>query len=312
LVIWSGFFGVPRSRFLDNLDGMSFLSSTRLLVALALLAALPVHADATAAPSQTGKDPYNSPIDFWGKVVDEKGNPVEGATATFIINISPDTAHESTVTVPSDAAGLFSLTGKRGRGIAVSVAKDGYASTSGSFNLNYSLKGKVEQPFPTQKNPSLFELQKKGAVLDLIYNQMVVPLTKAGAPLDIDLATGKLVAESLSDVKIENWVTGRRGDAAQPLSWKCRVTAIAGGLQLRSDPLAFEAPSSGYTPQDEFTLPAADAPPGGDMVKQYFLAISGNRHARITLWLISGKKNSLRIEYYLNSQPGDPNLKPVN
>ena len=304
-------FGVPRSRFLDNLDGMSFLSSTRLLVALALLAAFPVHADETATSSQAGKNPYNAPIDFWGKVVDEKGTPVEGATATFIINISPDT-HESTVTVPSDAGGLFSLTGRKGLGVSVSVAKDGYAPTSGSFNLNYWLKGKLEQPFPTREHPTLFELKKRGTAMDLIYNQMVVPLTKAGAPVDIDLAAGKLVAESLADVKIENWVTGRLGDAAHPLSWKCRVTAIAGGLQPRSAPLAFAAPSSGYTPQDEFTLPAADAPPGGDLTKQYFLAIGGNRRARISLWLISGKKNSLHIEYYLNPQPGDSNLKPAN
>ncbi len=293
---------------------MSFLSSTRLLVALAaaFFAALPVHADGTTARSQTGKDRDNVPIDFWGKVVDEKGNPVEGATATFIISSIPDNTHETTVTVPSNAVGLFSLTGTKGIGIAVSVAKDGYAPMSGSIGLNYWLKGKLEQPFPTQERPRLFALKKKGAPVDLIYNQMVVPLTKEGAPLDIDLADGKLVAEILADVKIENWVTGHPGDAAHPLSWKCRVTAIAGGLQPRSDPLAFEAPSSGYTPQDEFTLPAADAPPGGDLVKQYFLAIGGNRRARISLWLISGKKNSLHIEYYLNPEPGDPNLKPAN
>src|SRR5271154_7173205 len=69
-----------------------------------------------------------NPINFWGKVVDQNGAPIAGATATFTLSSKAFAEDDSKLVVVTDAKGLFSLTGKTGMGISVWVSKDGYYS----------------------------------------------------------------------------------------------------------------------------------------------------------------------------------------
>ncbi|MGC3960489.1 MAG: carboxypeptidase-like regulatory domain-containing protein [Verrucomicrobiota bacterium] len=85
------------------------------------------------------------PIEFYGRVVDEKGNPVTGAVAHFewdgtVTNKNAmelrDWPKISTETT-TDSNGLFSLTGKSGTQLDVSVGKTGYYSSRSNRGVQY-------------------------------------------------------------------------------------------------------------------------------------------------------------------------------
>ncbi|PAW79529.1 MAG: hypothetical protein B9S32_03050 [Verrucomicrobia bacterium Tous-C9LFEB] len=258
------------------------------------------------------KQAYASPIEFWGKVVDQDGNPIEGAQIKFTINNTPDPyGNLPTEIVLSDANGLFSLTGKNGLGLSVWVSKEGYYSTSNqsSISLNYSLKGGVDQPFPTQDHPSVFVLKKKGQGAALIHKKLKVPIPKNGTSVEINLAQGKVVAAGQGDLKIESWVNDDVKDRIHPYPWKCQVTILGGGWQLKTEGLDFAAPADGYQAQDQVEMTVDNSHWSRDMVRQYFLHLNGDRYVRMRFWMINGGNNFVDLDYYLNPQSGDRNLE---
>jgi len=91
------------------------------------------------------------PINFYGKVVDENGQPVIGASAHFewdgnatnkqAMDWNEEQTIKNSADVISDAAGLFSLTNKSGTELDVSAGKAGYYSSRrnrGAENFKYS------------------------------------------------------------------------------------------------------------------------------------------------------------------------------
>jgi hypothetical protein len=271
------------------------------------------------------KQVAKSPTDFWGKVVDQKGAPIEGAKATF--NLGPktldDDADEDKIVVLTDAKGLFSLTGKTGGGFSVWVSKDGYYSDpdQASASLPYwrrmlypqtsaFMRNGAWQPFPTEKQPTVFTLTKKGQpAADLIRKHVRVAMPKDGTPVDIDLVKGRVAAAGQGDLRVESWVTDNGKDLVHRYPWKCRVTVLGGGLQSRVDRLAFQAPASGYQLSDEVNMTTDGDHWSANMNKQYFLQIGGNRYARMHFWMGSGGHNFLDIDYFLNPKPNDLNLE---
>jgi hypothetical protein len=266
----------------------------------------------------------NSPINFWGKVVDQNGAPIEGATAKISVTgkLFDEDEDNPKIVVLSDASGLFSLTGKTGLGISVWVSKDGYYSISGQADasLNYFLKSKnplisfnragTNVPFPTEQQPTIFTLTKKGqSAANLIHKFIRVPIPKDGTPVDINLAQGRVAPAGQGDLQVQSWVTDNGKDVVHPFAWKCLVKVLGGGLQTRAGKLDFHAPSSGYQPQEQVAMANGDEHWSKSMHKQSFLQLSGNRYARVRFEMINGGNNLLNLDYFLNPTPGDTNLE---
>jgi len=96
-------------------------------------AKLPAGVQATLAEKQKAYvDAFDSPVDFWGKVIDDKGNPVAAATAMCTLNDKPNAYEDNGGTklnLTSDEQGLFSLTGKHGASLAVTIKKTATSTT---------------------------------------------------------------------------------------------------------------------------------------------------------------------------------------
>lgn len=77
----------------------------------------------------------NTSISFYGKVIDDKGDPVPGANITYQVGdkIDPN-ADGSKYSGASDKNGDFSLTGRHGVDLYVNVSKDGYYRTPRSMD----------------------------------------------------------------------------------------------------------------------------------------------------------------------------------
>ena len=74
---------------------------------------------------------WQTPIEFYGRVVDENTNPVAGASITFGWSELPTQEAARKTTTMSNAKGLFSLHDKRGPALDVWVGKEGYYSSHG-------------------------------------------------------------------------------------------------------------------------------------------------------------------------------------
>lgn len=102
----------------------------------------------------------NRPIEFYGKAVDEKGDPLSGATVRFGCVVFPE--NHFTTNAVTDAQGMFSLTGVTGAVLNVRMSKEGYEEVQGTNQSSfayYSLGGTGFYPDPN--NPVIFYLRKK-------------------------------------------------------------------------------------------------------------------------------------------------------
>jgi len=136
---------------------------------------------------------WKMPIEFYGKVVDQFGQPVVNAEVvlnwTTVIGPIPD-PKKRIFTGPD---GKFEITGIQGNGISVDILKEGYDRTvnsQGDFEYASFFQDNFHVPDPN--NPVVFRLQKlMGA--DPMYKYLSfgeIPL--GGAPLVYNVEKGKI------------------------------------------------------------------------------------------------------------------------
>lgn len=254
---------------------------------------------------------FLTPIAFWGKVVDESGRPVSGATVKLGANDNPNPMGEgSTYELTADANGLFSIKDIRGISLSVQVSKDGYYSTDQSQGkANYVLKNNTDLPVPTPGNPSIFVLRKMGVAAALVRAENSANLPKNGAPVMIDLELGKVSTQG--DVKVECWVQDQGVDTSvyNPYDWRCVITVPGGGLVERADSLDFMAPDGSYQPSDVIQMPKTVERWRQQASKEYFIKRANGTFGRVQIRVVTGANNYVRFESYMNPETGNRNLQ---
>jgi hypothetical protein len=101
---------------------------------------------------------YKRPIAFYGKVVDEAGNPIPDASIVASI-AGPDGDKE--VALKSNSQGLFSIKDLKGKFITVEMDKRGYGrgpQSYGTFEFAEFFSERFYQPDPS--NPVVFVLPR--------------------------------------------------------------------------------------------------------------------------------------------------------
>ncbi len=197
-----------------------------------------------------------TPIEFYGKVVDQNGDPVSEANVDYG-TIDKFDANGSNYRGRSDENGNFSISGIRGQ-LTVGVQKDGYYNIHGksdaAFAYGVGPDATRKEP-PTKDNPAVFVLQKKGLADPLIPvdgGQIDIPRT--GEPFSIDLATGK---PGHGDLQVETWI----GDSSQRrFDWRYRLSVPGGGLAERKGQFDFEAPGDNYQTSIDVNMSANNEP----------------------------------------------------
>jgi len=249
-------------------------------------------------------------MSFWGKVVDDKGEPVPGATVQLQANSNPDPMGGGTTYIrDTDEQGRFLIVGARGITLTVEVSKAGYYSTEQSRGTaNYVLNSKTALPIPTADAPAVFVLRRMGVPVPLIrVAPRPVRLPKNGTPVDISLRTGQ--AGGADRLRVECWTEDQNKDTQGQYSWRCRISVPGGGLAERTDQYDFEAPTNGYQSTQEIAMTASAPKWRKGVDKNYFAKLPGNNYARFVFKLTTGGEHFFVIESYLNPEPGNRNLE---
>ncbi|HTB79773.1 MAG TPA: carboxypeptidase-like regulatory domain-containing protein [Opitutaceae bacterium] len=253
-----------------------------------------------------------TPINFYGKVVDEKGHSIPEANVSISFADTPWEGHTK-ITEKTDDSGMFHVIG-HGLGIVIQVSKAGYYHLKQSDgNFGYSKAGGPIDPHPDAAEPAIFVLRKIGSPVKLIQLERDYSISKDGKPVEISLTTGKQVLGGQGDIKVEAWTydQGHQTNSNLPYDWHCRISVSdGGGLIARTSEFDFEAPVDGYVTSDEINMPASGVSKWRSQVsREYFMKLSGDRYARMKFEMTAGGDHFFGIESYLNPSSGDRNLE---
>jgi len=261
---------------------------------------------------KTEADPvydWKRPINFWGRVVDESNEPITTVSVHFVWN---DTNGTSEADTTSDGNGFFSLTDRKGKGLSVSIGKEGYYGTSSS-RQSFEYANPANGLFtPDQMNPVVFHLRKKGLGVDLIVSQngmstfMKISPPANGSPVFLDFFAHQV--GNSGQLKIEGWKEPKDHKTAQN-NWGFRLTVPDGGLVEDTDDLSFEAPDIDYQSVWEWHFTDGAADWQGGINKKYYIKFSNPPRYGTINFNTSAFTPTVYLEYKINPD-GSRNLEP--
>lgn len=257
---------------------------------------------------------FSSPIEFYGRVIDQEGDPVPyanvGYTAADKFNASG-----SNYTGQADAEGNFHIAGIRGAGLGVAVRKDGYyfvdettdqSVLSSAATFAYGMgPDSYRRPAPTKDKPAVFVLHKMGETTPLVRVERSAHIPKDGTPVTVDLRTGQLSPNG--NFRIEAWTAAPAG--GRKFTWRCRITVPDGGIVERKGQFDFEAPEDGYEESVELGMQQDAKQWTSQQQRNFFMKLSDGRYARVNFRMIAGGNHYFVLESFLNPKPGDRNLE---
>jgi hypothetical protein len=256
-------------------------------------------------------DQVQRPIIFYGKVVDEKDQPVEGARAELTwTQFYPEGTF--TTNLLTDQSGSFSLQNGKGATLSVSIAKTGYyeIKSLNQTSFRYSVVGGAEPFHPDISNPVVFHLRKKSPGAALITSRhgmspvMEFSIPGDGSNVHIDFlnrTVGNQGQMELSATKPPK--TADRG----PKAWSFRMSIPDGGFIEENDEFPLEAPTSGYAPTVEFNFSPDDANWRDAIGKHYYIEFGQPpKYGRIDIG--TGIYRGVQLGYAINPT-GSPDLE---
>jgi hypothetical protein len=237
-------------------------------------------------------------IVLYGRVIDQSGSPVSDANVAGTIQVNNGIREGSDkISLSTDANGLFTITGYKGKGLGIMIKKTGYALATKDTTFVYShLWPEAERHVPDANNPVVFKMWKlQGAEpLVTIDQRYKVPYTSSA--LYFDLVNGKAV-QAGGDIKIT--VSRPPGIVSQnnPQNWSVQVEAVDGGLietSMAEARVTYVAPDNGYQPSDGLLMSITNH--WSDLVQQMYFVTSRNGQVFSKIFLSTG----------VNANPGDP------
>ena len=251
-------------------------------------------------------DDWRTPIEFYGRVVDETGMAVVGATIYFGWNDLSAEGH-STRNSASDSGGVFSLTGIHGKGLSVRVEKAGYY-TSRRDRDSFMYAGDNVNFVPNPDQPVTFHLRKRGQAEALVTIYKSFQISKDGTPVFIDLINKTVVPATESGIKVECRTEAPEKRGA-PFNWKCRISVPGGGLQPNTNEFGFLAPDGGYVASDEMDMTQPTPTRWQSFAtREYFVRTGNGRHGRLSFRMVAGGDHFCFIEGVMNPS-GSRNLE---
>jgi hypothetical protein len=240
---------------------------------------------------------WKMPVNFYGKVIDQASQPVQGAKVRFQWT-DMSAAGTTEKFTETDAQGMFSLTGEKGKNLGVYVSRDGYhAVRDGRRNFEYAAFFEPNYIEPDPNNPVIFQLIKKQEAQPLIKTEQEIRLPQIGS------ATAVRLDDTIS---LEVSLLANQIKPDQP--WSIRVAVTGGGLQTAADEFPVKAPTDGY--QSSVAIDRKSPKPSGwsGLYQGGVLYVkTAQGYGRVEIRMLAGD-NKARVTTYLNPA-GSRNLE---
>lgn len=225
---------------------------------------------------------WKTPIEFYGKAIDQFSNGVEGASVVLAWTTAIGPIPDPEKRMLSEPNGLFSVSDIQGKRLVVDVSKEGYLSTSNSHD-SFEYSDFTDELFhvPDSNNPVIFRLQKLMGAEPMYKFLTHGKITPDGAPLVLNIKTGQISADG--DLACSVTVGPGRGDFGTA-DFTVTLRGLNGAEFKQSDEeFLFHAPESGY--QSELALVANVADPNyrAAQTLRFYAKTGGGKYASVEL-----------------------------
>ena len=257
-------------------------------------------------------EPYNNqfkqPRSFYGKIIDQYGQPVVGVQVTGSIEVLNGLGNElqtQTYNTQSDSEGLFAFTGKTGAPINVVVKKEGYIM-GGRGDVYHGPPGEKTTP----DDRAVLTMWKLHVPEPLLSYNIDSQVPYDGTPITFDIATGKQTSDGELRVTLtRSPLDVRRG--RDIFDWTIRTEIIGGGLITENDPYPYWARENGYVPLFEFSMGSNNIPWHSTITQNFYIKTARGQYGRMQASVYSALTPA-RIQFGFTINPsGSQNLEPA-
>ncbi len=264
---------------------------------------------------------YETPIELYGKVVDQHGKPIEGANVTVHAHGKPFCDGSAPVArLTSGADGGFSMLGLKGFQLAVMADKKGFIYYS---PLGGPASTSLVSQSTTPKSPLVLTLHDPGPMEPLVHvPQKLWNLPSDGAPRRIALNSEKGVGVHQIEFRfISEWRNLPQDNEinSKLFNWSFEARIPGGGfIQNKRDlnmkaVYQFEAPEEPYQETIKYDFPASIPNRWKVKVKDsFFVKFPDGTYGRIR-FDVEGftDQTPLYMETFWNPKPGSRNLSSL-
>jgi len=250
-------------------------------------------------------------ISFYGKVVDQEGNPVVGAVVTgyrayypIIPNLDLSRSAED-VRLVTDPNGVFSMIDEKVASLTVQkITKSGYEiQANRTYKLSrggYKMIEKITNP----DKPVIFHAWKKSqAEEQLFIDERRINFDPSGRIYAIDLFHfGKGVKSNVRDVRM-SCKRPLELENGSKFDWVFTIEAIDGGIIESEDSFMYIAPKAGYLSKWKFSMKKDDHNWVSNITRNFYLKSRNDQvFGRMMLTIKPHYNNNCRVnaEWSLN------------
>ncbi|MEQ1748333.1 MAG: carboxypeptidase-like regulatory domain-containing protein [Prosthecobacter sp.] len=267
---------------------------------------------------------YHAPINLYGQVIDQYGNPVADADVQAHVATSPTMQSNSgkKICTKTDASGFFAIERERGASMYVRVEKAGFYRYFGTSippgkvgseeNFHYGFNTGKGLHVANKRAPVVFHLWKADFPRLALIRQRddgAWGIKNHGTPRKIPFNSAR--RNDGHFIEVQNWSDQTQKNAEHHYTWRMRISVPNGELAPRNGELDFTAPLTGYVPSYEFEMPASLEGrkwTDGKNVS-FFVRFNDGVHARFGGKMLAGyDPPQLSFEGYLNPEPESRNL----
>lgn len=221
---------------------------------------------------------FQTKIDFYGQVVDQDGNVIEGARVFY----SPDSdlralgGNSPRFEMLTEKDGLFAIHAK-GTGMYVSVKKQGYRDVrikvagpikpgdrvgSGERIQYFAMEAGPEfNHRPMENHPVQFTLRKIGKIYKLLATDRLLSPKSNGEPLRVSLNGNNGSGHEIQIIcRSDYGLVSAQAGVPHQYAWSFEIVVENGGIRETKDEERLEAPEGGYIPK--LTMASMDVSAG--------------------------------------------------
>ncbi len=285
----------------------------------------------------------NGPVEFYGKVLDQYGEPVVGARIPLELLADSETVlkkllsginnmgiliNEENFVTYSDNEGKFSVHDRRGTSLrVVSIEKEGYLADKKGDIINFR-PTRTRRHQPDAQNPKVYQLWKKGKPEPLlrihgISERIKAENNRAGDKHFITMKKFDRRAKAYKDDTLFSspifyiqGVSEKVSEVREPpgtpkgRNWWIEIGFVDGGLQVTNDLFPYLAPETGYEQALRYEAKRGDPDWDYEVEQQIYFKHAGNYGTcKLKLGALDGGIRAECYRAYINPN-GSRNLEP--
>jgi len=248
----------------------------------------------------------SKPLDFYGKVVDQHGEPITGVkvNARVGLYVSFTRSGGKDYFTETDSSGRFSFVGVHGAGAGFVLKKEGY-----TYDQRSPSSSRPNDYVPDVNKPVIFTMWKLQGAEPIVHTKVHAYVPCDGTAMSYDILTGHKAANG--DLVLTLTRTPVDIERGRPFDWKATVELRNGGGVIPiNEAYPNEAPAEGYEPKLTVEMPASMKGWDAAFERSYYFK-SGKVYGRMTVSIqadFQPPPTSFDVEIYANLS-GSRNLE---